>query len=407
MKTIKKIINNENLFVYLLALILSTLFIGYAPSSIGTGIFIFLSLVYFIINKTKIVFSKPLILLIVLYVFLALTYFWTIDIPLTKRGISRLITMALIPLAFHFIPLFKKNQALKVVKYFSISNVLYALFFLLYATYSFILTKDKDVFFYHDLVKILDLNAIYASVFFSTSLMYFLFKKQKSIFDKFSILILSLSVILLSSKLIILIDTLFVLTVFMISKKNINIEKSKLIIVSVIGIVILFFALSKLYERFETESKFTKIEEVLTKEKFNKVYMWTGTSFRLFQLRLLKEQIEEDNIFWKGFGLFASRVDLEKKHKSYNTYKGFYTYNYHNQYAQIMAESGIIGFLILIIFLFLNFKNAYLSLNYTFIYISFILIVTFFTESFLWVQRGLIFTTIFTSLFNRTKFTTD
>ena len=135
--------------------------------------------------------------------------------------------------------------------------------------------------------------------------------------------------------------------------------------------------------------------------------MWTGTSFRLFQLRLLKEQIEEDNIFWKGFGLFASRVDLEKKHKSYNTYKGFYTYNYHNQYAQIMAESGIIGFLILIIFLFLNFKNAYLSLNYTFIYISFILIVTFFTESFLWVQRGLIFTTIFTSLFNRTKFTTD
>ena len=119
------------------------------------------------------------------------------------------------------------------------------------------------------------------------------------------------------------------------------------------------------------------------------MYYWTGSSIRLFQLRLLKEQLEEEPIFIKGFGLFASKQNLEDRHKSYDTYATFHSYNYHNQYAQVLSELGIIGLILLITHLMLMYLRSIKHRDYILFMFSVMITLVCFTESILWRQIGL------------------
>jgi len=177
----------------------------------------------------------------------------------------------------------------------------------------------------------------------------------------------------------------------------------KLIFIAILVTLVVILISSRVINRF-FEEKTTNIQEILYKQKFNKIYPWTGTSIRLLQLRILHEQIEEESIFWQGFGLFTSRDNLKKRHLKFNTYFGYHTYNYHNQYAQIFSEAGIFGLLLLVLMLFYNFKKALKTKNFLFISFAIIIPIVFLTESFLWVQRGIIFFTVFYCLLNRTNF---
>lgn len=123
----------------------------------------------------------------------------------------------------------------------------------------------------------------------------------------------------------------------------------------------------------------------------------------MFYLRLLNEQINENQIFWKGFGLFASKKNIIKRHKKYNTYYTFHVNNYHNQYAQIFSEAGIFGLLMLLLMLFHMIKVALLSKNHFWLFISFSFALIFMTESLLWRQRGLFLFIILYCLLINTK----
>ena len=154
---------------------------------------------------------------------------------------------------------------------------------------------------------------------------------------------------------------------------------------------------------FFSFEKHTKFNEVLEKEEFGKVYYWTGSSIRLFQLRILKEQIEEENIILKGFGLFASKQNLEQRHKNYDTYFKFHYYNYHNQYAQTLSETGVLGLVILLSILICVWIRGIKSKNFLIIMFSLMMSFVFFTESVLWRQRGLFLFIIFYCLLIKTS----
>lgn len=404
MNVIKNIINSDNFFPYLIALILSTLFIGYAPSSIALGLFVFFSITYAVLNKKKLKIDRTLLLPVILYLFLVSTIIWSIDTKLTSKGIGRLLALFLVPLAFVCIPKFSVKKRDLVLKYFTYANVGYAFFFLLVALFNYYKTRDLNVFTYHNLVKVLDLNAIYVSVFFSISLYYLIAKKEKQIKDKLGVFFFINLIVLLASKMIIVILIVSVSIYLFLFKGAKYFKNYKTLIALAIIAITVALNSKQIISRLQEENRFTKFHEVLNKEKFNKTYLWTGTSLRLFQLRLLKEQIQEDKIFFKGFGLFASRINLKEKHQKYNTYRGFHSYNYHNQYAQVMAEGGIVALLLLFLMLSINFVNALKSKDFLFITFGVILFMLFFTESFLWVQRGVIFTSVLFCLFNRTFF---
>ncbi|WP_417874235.1 O-antigen ligase family protein [Xanthomarina gelatinilytica] len=399
----KTIINHPDLFSYLIALILSTLLIGYAPSSIALGIFLFFVLIYVIINKPKITIEPMLLLPIGLYVFFCASYFWSVDPLHTIKGLGRLVPLLIFPFAFSSIPKFTLKQYHIILSYFSISNVILGVLFIITASINFIHTKSFSVFTYHELVLFLDLNAIYVSVFFSISYFYLLSKQHKKSLEKGAIVFLGILILLLSSKMMIV---AFVLCniIFLVFYKGISYLKNYKTLIVILALTTVFTATShQVIKRFIIEST-TDFNEVLHKEKFNKIYPWTGSSIRILQLRILKDQIQEENIFWKGFGLYASRNNLKERHINFNTYYGYHKYNYHNMYAQILSELGIFGLLFLLLILILNTKKAIQSKNFLFVIFNVIFIMIFLTESLLWVHRGIFLFTILFCLLNRTKF---
>ena len=97
---------------------------------------------------------------------------------------------------------------------------------------------------------------------------------------------------------------------------------------------------------------------------------------------------------------------LEEKGLKYNVFQGnettegYQKKNFHNQYIQVFSELGFIGFVFLILILFVNLKNALKNKDFTHIVFAILMISLFLTESFLWRQRGVVFFTAFYCLFN-------
>ena len=115
----------------------------------------------------------------------------------------------------------------------------------------------------------------------------------------------------------------------------------------------------------------------------------------------------EENVFFQGLGLNASYKMLEEKGLKYNVFQGnettegYQKKNFHNQYIQVFSELGFIGFVFLILILFVNLKNALKNKDFTHIVFAILMISLFLTESFLWRQRGVVFFTVFLRNFEK------
>ncbi|MEQ3661808.1 MAG: O-antigen ligase [Flavobacterium sp.] len=416
-------------FIFLL-LLLITIPLSYAISNVFLILYIIAALINW--NKRNFIFSKELVLPIIFFFIMCISYFWSIDKSLTLIAIPREITLLLIPLMFSIkSPKLKKE---KLFKYYSFAMLGYVLYYLTRAIIRFILTNDTNVFFYHGdydtdsgLVP-KDLNAIHVSIFIGVGYFYFLKMETKTILIKGISALFFGFILLLSSKNIILVFFLLNLIYFFFYSKSAN--KMRLRNLIIVGLVIgAVFSFGKIKDRFllEFQSNTPKsinsnvvndipdgvnnisIYEAWTNERFTPNDFFPGTAFRVYQARLFFEFLNEDTIFWKGFGLNASYKKLEEKGKKYNVFlgdnnnEGYQKKNFHNQYIQVFAELGIVGLMILITMLFLNTKNAFQSKDFMHIAFAILMISLFLTESFLWRQRGVVFFILFYCLFNFNK----
>ena len=406
--------------------LLVTLVISTGINNFFLGILVAVSFYYSRNIRNKI--SLVLLLPIVLFLWMAVSYFWSIDVQRTLQAIPKEIALFLIPFVFWLIPSFTKEQKEKLLKYYSYSIALIVVFYLVRALFRFFLTKDTGVFFYHGPDNNTDtglvprlLNAIHFSVYVAIAFFYFFIKEHKTKSEQLIALLLSVFVILLSSKNIIVIFIFLILIhIFFYSKIANRLRLRNLtMLLLLLGLIISF---SKIKERFLVE--FTtnsdkgishnialnkdkginniSIADAWTKEKFHPSDYFPGTAFRVYQFRMFTEFLKEDPIFLKGFGLNASLNKLLAKEKQYNLYPGYGTFNFHNQYIQVFAELGFIGFILLVFILFINLKNAFKNKDFLHIAFAILMLSLFLTESFLWRQRGVVFFTVFYCLFNTT-----
>jgi O-antigen ligase len=421
--------NSENkFFTTFLGLLLSVpLFMGL--NNVALALFILSAIVYR--KQLKFQFSVALFLPILLFLWMCASYFWSIDKAETLQAIPREIALFIVPFVFLFIPRFSTTQQNKIITYYSYSMVVLVLVFLIRAIIRFILHKETSYLFYHGPDNDTDtglvpkvLNAIHVSVYVAVAFFHFFIKEKKSIWDKLISALLFCFIILLSSKNIIFIFIILLcIHVFFYSKIANRMRLRNIALV--LFVVGAFLSIGKIRDRFLIELQtntskslgttniveqqagvnYISIADAWTKERFEYSDYFPGTALRVYQIRLFKEFLQEEPIFWNGFGLNASKIKLLEKEKKYNLYPGYGTFNFHNQYVQTVAELGFIGFIFLLLILFICTKKALKTQNFLHISFSILMISLFLTESFLWRQRGVTFFIVFYCLFMQNETT--
>jgi len=422
--------NNNSSFIPILV-VLSTIPLTFALNNISLGIFLLVGIITF--KKDNFKFQKELIFPILLYFLMAITFFWSIEPQETLRALSKELSLLLIPIGFLF---FKKNtseQKKKIIEYYSYVIVLFVLYYLIKAIIRFFIFEDARVFFYHGendkdygLVPKL-LNAIHMSVFVAIAFFYFFTKEIKSKFDiLFSLLLFGFIILLSSKNIVITVLLLCFINIFFFSKTGQKLRIRNLVVFGLILAAI--FSIGRIKNRFNVEFQtntskslssnvvegipagvhYISIKEAWTNPSFTPNDYFNGTAFRVYQIRIFIELLRENNNFLTGFGLNASYPKIKEKAVYYNLYMGVETdadsgyqfKNFHNQYVQNFAELGFFGFLLIIIMLFINIKNAIKSKDFVHFAFAILMISLFLTETFLWRQRGVVFFTLMYCLFN-------
>lgn len=409
-------------------LLLCTIPMSYGVNNVLLGVFLVSLLLKS--KEIKVNFQYALLPLIALFLLMVISYFWSIDAKATLKAIPKEIGLLLIPLCFMIMKPFSKEQRQKIIKYYSYAMVLYVVFYLIKAIVRFLLSGDTNVFFYHELVT-KEVNAIHVSVYVSIAFFYFFTKEIKSKLETSIALLLFVFVFLLSSKNIIIVFIILILIEFFFFSKSGH--KMRLRNLIVLGLIIgSFLFVGKIKNRFKAEFQSNteksishtvldldksldginvlSIKEAWTNEKFSQNDFFPGTAFRVYQARMFFELFQEENVFWKGYGLNASYKKLEEKAIKYDVFRGnesqegYQNKNFHNQFIQNFAELGFIGFLILVLLLAINLKNATKNKDFVQITFAILMISLFLTESFLWRQRGVMFFSLLYCLFNAKEY---
>ena len=421
---------NNSSFIPIL-LLLSTIPLSFAINNISLGIFLLVAFITF--KKENFKLQKEFIFPVLLYVLMAISYFWSIDSKETLSSLSKEIPLLLIPFGFFIFKTNTSEQKRKIIEYYSYVIVAYVIYYLARAIIRYFIFGDVRMLFYHGendkdygLVPKL-LNAIHMSVFVAIAFFFFFTKEIKSKTDTlFSILLIGFILLLSSKNIIIVVVVLCLIHIFFFSKTA---QKLRLRNLIVFGLLIgILFSIGRIKERFKVEFQtntnkslsanviegiphgvhYVSIKEAWTNPTFTPNDYFNGTAFRVYQFRIFTELIKEENIFFTGFGLNASYPKIKEKAIQYNLYmgvendsdSGYQSKNFHNQYVQNFAELGVFGFILLLILLIVNVKNAIKSKDFVHFAFAVLMISLFLTESFLWRQRGVVFFTIMYCLFN-------
>ncbi|MGB0891025.1 MAG: O-antigen ligase family protein [Flavobacteriaceae bacterium] len=394
-------LNLDSISELLLLLILITIPLGFALNSISIILFSFYGIVLFFKKKNKIQINILEALFIIFFLWGLLSLFWTSNIENTFNGIIDFLPYLAIPIGY----IFQKqyiNKTISILRLFSISVFVFSLYCIFLGSLNSYVSLDFSYLFYHKLSQNLSgLNAIYLSVLVSFSIGFFLTYK-KSTFDLITLFTLSLFLVLLSSKLIIFLTLLFS-SIYLIKKTIKKGFKKKYFYLIILGLVILTISSKNIRKRIQIEVDKTKIAEILEKNEFGQIYLWTGTGLRVFQAKVFLEILEEQENYFLGFGLDNSQKNLIDKYKQYNLYPGFYEYNYHNQYIQTASELGFVGLIIILSIFFVLLKIGINRKDFFLLYFAMLIVGVCVTETFLWRQRGMVFFILTALLLYRKK----
>ena len=404
----------NNPFVVLVTLAIITIPLHYRYSSIAIMLLTAFSL--FQLKNKKFYFQKKLFLLVLLYVLMVLSLTWTIDTKLTTSALLKGLSFLLIPFCFFLNPPLSEENKDSIIKYYSYAFFGYSIFYLIKASIRFLITNDSSVFFYHELVTF-DVNAIHVSVYIAIAFFWFLNKKGKTNLDKIALIALFVLLFLLSSKNIIII---FLLLLGLSMLFVLKLKTRRLYVILGVGIVLGIVFFGKIKDRFliEIESNQASgkinseisgqtglvynvsIKEAWTKDQFQPNDYFPGTALRVYQTRIFAEIIQEDNRILTGYGINATDAKIKQKRIEHNLYHEYDKFNFHNQYIQIFAELGVVGFVLLVLILWINLKNAIKTKHFVHFSFAILMISLFLTESFLSRQRGIVFFILLFCLFN-------
>lgn len=409
---------SKKLLIFLVSAVLVTIPFGYAYNSMAIILFVLYS--FLSAKKEDFSISIWLLLPMLLFLLMLVSITWTIDFRATARALSREASLFFIPLAFCFNKQLIRMGVRKILKNLSVGMCFFGVYFLGRAVVRYLLTGSADVFLYKELSSTI-ITPVYLSSLFSMSFFYFMAVKGKKFLDYAALVLISLIILLLLNKVIIIADILLAAIYIVFYSR---LKRTPRVIFGLTFIILTggftYYAktgagLPAEYISNTAEIKTlaewgiplhnVTIDEAWSKPVFSENDYFNGTAFRVYQVRIFKEMLQEDAVFFTGYGLGASIDKIEQKAKEHKVFeagilnKRYSRQNFHNQYVEAFADLGIAGFLLVAAILLLTLKNALCSKDFIYIAFAILMIALLLTESFLWRQRGVVFFTVFYCLF--------
>jgi putative colanic acid biosynthesis UDP-glucose lipid carrier transferase len=291
----------------------------------------------------------------------------------------------------------------KIIKIVAFGACFLALSLLIFAGYQYFQTSDNEVFYYHNLVSVVNGNAIYYSLFFNSALLFAfeLLIKEKQRVYLLPIGLLIIVIFLLSSKIFTLMLVIIFLYYSFIHVKSISF-KASLIVLFIIGFV---FSFQKISARFNEIDRSQLLESQHT---INPATVFDGFSLRKELILLgLELKAEHSSQMFVGLGPGICQEKLNQKFIDKQFYlgenaqekTGFYNYNFHNQYLQTLLETGWIGFFSFLLLLLTPFIIVETVSRRVVFLLNGLFIIGFLTESFLSRQMGIVSYVSFNSIF--------
>lgn len=144
----------------------------------------------------------------------------------------------------------------------------------------------------------------------------------------------------------------------------------------------------------------------LTDTTFNKGMYFDGLSLRLIYVRFSMEMMKEDGNYLLGVGTGDADTLLKQKILAYDMYKGdgvknkegYLKYGFHNELLQKFVQLGIIGLSVFIAIIVYCWYMAIRYRNRILLHLLLVFTLSFFTDTLLEQQFGLVIFFTFTCL---------
>lgn len=415
----------EKVFIFLLSAMLFTVPL---PLNVGSiCVILFLAVCFSSFIKLNFNHNKVLLLPIALYILMCLSLLYTTNITATTVGLQKEFMFLIIPTAFLFLPKFQKETVYNIIRIYSFGMVIFALYCMIRATINYNIVETKDVFLFQNLVTV-ELNAIYIAAFSSLCLFYFVILENKKPIDFLGLYIIAIFIVLLNSKTVFFIDLiLFACHYLFFSKTKLGVKSVTFIFIVTFFLLSVFF-IKQVQDRIIAEYETAFVDNTIYKnnnqgqinsntislhrawhdKNFDQNSFFPGTAYRIFQARIFREIIYEKKYLWiTGLGFNTSDQFIKQKHTQHKLFKDINYHNFHNQYLQFFAEIGVFGFVLLLMMVFANLRNAIRNKDFLHIVFAVTMIILFLTESVLCRQRGIVFFITLYCLFNSISYYPD
>lgn len=346
----------------------------------------------------------PLILFTSLFLFHIIGLVRTDNFSFAGFELQKKLSILLFPLIFVFTPKLNSYQVKTILFSFVVACVAVSFICLSVGAYVFFISGDTSFFFYQKFSGIVRMHAAYLALHFCFALailIYYFMREKisvKSLTGKLfllSISLLSASIILLSARvqIILLIAGGFIASVVFIKNAANKLIPVLSLLILMAGAASFVYFIPTLKDRFK--------EAINYKDQYPIEKQWGGRALRELKWSCAAEKIEKNLL--TGVGTGDVQDELDACYKEHNYVPLLYwkdtRYNAHNQYLDTFVELGIAGFAIVMICFGFSLFDSVRKKNI--LYLIFILLfsVSCITESFLERQHGIVFYSLFNSLF--------
>lgn len=378
--------------------------ISYATFAASFGLTPFISsmlLVFFLVSNFFILIIEPIqksgikrtipfVLPFIIYI-ICLPY--TYDFKSALSFILKSLPILILPLLFGLNITIVKKYKDDIIKYYLNGLLISCIISILIGCILFANNFNMNKLMYYELAEYLSLHPTYYSLYLLLGVILLMFSYEGKQWYKVMVLtIFVVTIILLQSRIAYV--CLILLSVLKIKS---SLKKGSFISISalLVFILLMIFAVPNSLKRLEQTFYYSEnLTDLIGNENEN------GVTQRLWLWENAMNHIKERIVL--GHGLKSQKKIFKWKiHKHNLSNKTSYDYkeaalevgklNLHNQYLQILYESGLVGFLFFLVSIFYIIKEAFRGKNYLFIYCYGLFLIFLLTENLLDRQMGIYF----------------